>query len=311
MAYDYLDITNEVIARMNEVALTTVTFLTARGFQIQCKNAVNDSINYINQREFGWPFTHTTDTSTLIPGTARYTAPTNTQSIDYDTFRISKNSDIGTSGSSLRVLDYKEYVQKFISQEDDVTNTTLNGGLTNNATTITVVSTAGFFAAGNIQIENETITYTGITNTTFTGCTRGVDGTTAATHNTGTNVAQFTTGGVPFSVFRTPGNNYGLYPYPNRAYQLVFEHYIKPTALVAATDVPTIPEQFRQVIVDGATAYAYQYRGEAQQYGINFSRFEDGIKQMQTLLLNRADYVRSTYIPHSHGYGLNTGNTGF
>ena len=168
MAYDYLDITNEVIARMNEVALTTVTFLTARGFQIQCKNAVNDSINYINQREFGWPFTHTTDTSTLIPGTTRYTAPTNTQSIDYDTFRISKNSDIGTSGSSLRVLDYKEYVQKFISQEDDVTNTTLNGGLTNNATTITVVSTAGFFVAGNIQIENETITYTGITNTTFT-----------------------------------------------------------------------------------------------------------------------------------------------
>ena len=26
MAYDYLDITNEVIARMNEVALTTVNF---------------------------------------------------------------------------------------------------------------------------------------------------------------------------------------------------------------------------------------------------------------------------------------------
>ena len=64
-------------------------------------------------------------------------------------------------------------------------------------------------------------------------------------------------------------------------------------------DVPTVPEQYRQVVVDGATAYAYQYRGEAQQYGINFSRFEDGIKQMQSILLNRADYVRSTYIPYS------------
>ena len=44
-----------------------------------------------------------------------------------------------------------------------------------------------------------------------------------------------------------------------------------------------------------------------QQYGINFARFEGGIKQMQTLLINRADYVRSTYIPRSQGYGINAG----
>ena len=50
MAYTYLDITNEVLARMNEVALTSSNFAAARGFQVQCKNAVNDAINYINQR---------------------------------------------------------------------------------------------------------------------------------------------------------------------------------------------------------------------------------------------------------------------
>ena len=83
-----------------------------------------------------------------------------------------------------------------------------------------------------------------------------------------------------------------------------YDAYIKPTALSAATDVPTIPEQFRQVIVDGATAYGYQYRGEAQQYGINFARFEDGIKHMQSLFINRNySYVRSTYIPQSQRYG--------
>ena len=82
-------------------------------------------------------------------------------------------------------------------------------------------------------------------------------------------------GGIPIYVFRTPDNNYGLYPYPDKAYTLKFDAYAKPTALSATTDVPTIPEQFRQVIVDGATAYGYQYRGEAQQYGINFARFGD------------------------------------
>ena len=55
MAYDYLGLSNDVLNRMNEVELTAATFANARGFQIQCKNAVNDAINYINSREFGWP----------------------------------------------------------------------------------------------------------------------------------------------------------------------------------------------------------------------------------------------------------------
>jgi hypothetical protein len=235
MAYDFIGLTNEVLARMNEVALTSANFGSSRGFQTQCKNAVNDAINYINQREYGWPFSHATQTETLVADQTRYTIPTGTQHVDYETFRISKDNTLGVAGISLRILDYKEYVDRFIDQE----------------TTSDV-------------------------------------------------------GGVPLYVFRTPDNNYGLYPYPDKAYQLKYEYYSKPTLLSATTDAPAVPEQFRQVIVDGATAYAYQYRGEAQQYGINFSRFEEGIKHMQSILLNRADYVRSTYIPHSQRYGINT-----
>ena len=234
MAYDYLGLSNDVLNRMNEVELTTATFTSARGFQIQCKNAVNDSINYINSREFGWPFTHNTATVTLVANQTRYTIPAGTQSVDYETFRISKDNALGVAGNTLRIIDYKEYIDRYVDQES----------------------------------------------------TTGV-------------------GGVPLYVFRTPDNNYGLYPYPDNTYELKFEYYSRPTALVNATDVPTIPEQFRQTIVDGATAYGYQYRGEAQQYGINFARFEEGIKYMQSILLNRTDYVRSTYIPHSQRYGIN------
>ena len=234
MAYDFLGLTNEVLARMNEVVLTATNFTAARGYQIQCQNAVNDAINYINQREFGWPFSHSTQTETLVASQTRYTVPTGTQHVDYETFRISKDNTLGVDATTLRVLDYKEYVDKYIGQE----------------------------------------TSSGV-------------------------------GGVPNFVFRTPDNNYGLYPYPDKAYVLKYEFYSRPTALAAATDVPTVPEQFRQVIADGATAYAYQYRGEAQQYGLNFTRIEEGIKHMQSILLNRTDYVRSTYLPHSQRYGIN------
>ena len=58
----------------------------------------------------------------------------------------------------------------------------LNGAINNSVTTITVDSTTGFPATGRIDIDTELITYTGITATTFTGCGRGANGTTAASH---------------------------------------------------------------------------------------------------------------------------------
>ena len=228
MAYTYLDITNEVIARFNEVPLTSSNFTAARGFQIQCKNAVNDAIDYINTSEFSWPFNHDTQTDTLTAGTTRYNIPTTAKHVDYDTFRLVKDTSLGASGGNLSLLDYKEYLKSHITQED-----------------------------------------------------------------------QADVGGVPRNVFRTPDNNYGLHPYPDKAYSLKYEYYSYTTAMSAATDVPAIPEQYRAVIADGATAYGYQYRGESQQFQLNFQRFEAGIKNMRSLLANRMDYVSSSMITRS------------
>lgn len=69
--------------------------------------------------------------------------------------------------------------------------TKLNGTLTATATTVTVDSTTGFDTpAGRIQIGTELIDYTGTTATTFTGCTRGAQGTDKAAHDDNTIVLQ-------------------------------------------------------------------------------------------------------------------------
>lgn len=60
--------------------------------------------------------------------------------------------------------------------------------LTIGATTVNVNSTTGFPTIGAISIDAEIIFYTGITATSFTGCTRGADGTSAAAHSVGAQV---------------------------------------------------------------------------------------------------------------------------
>ena len=66
--------------------------------------------------------------------------------------------------------------------------------------------------------------------------------------------------------------------------------------MISATDVPIIPERFRHVVVDGAMYYAYLFRSNSQDAVILRDKFEDGIKQMRSMLVNRTEYVRSTAI---------------
>jgi len=302
MALTFLSLTNSTITRMNEVELTSTTFTNARGVQTQCKNAVNESIRYINQREFGYSFNHATNSSTLVAGQTRYTIPTSTKSIDYSTARIKKDSDLNVSGNSLTTLNYNEYIQNGLAdQEDDVIATTLNGSHSSSVITLTLTSTTGLDTAGTVHIGGEQVTYTGILGNDITGCTRGANSTTAATHSSGVAVTQFEDGGVPRSIVRTPDNNYLLHPYPDKAYTLAFDFYTFPSNLSAHDDTTSIPDRFAPVIVDGASAYVYQYRGEMQQYQLNFARFEQGIKNMQSLLINKFEYVRSTVVLRPRG----------
>ena len=71
------------------------------------------------------------------------------------------------------------------SGTNNIAETQLNdSSFTNSETTVTVDSTAGFATSGTIRIEDEYITYTGKTGTTFTGATRGaITGFSAATHD--------------------------------------------------------------------------------------------------------------------------------
>tara|TARA_Y100000401_G_scaffold117308_1_gene125584 strand:- start:1523 stop:2413 length:891 start_codon:yes stop_codon:yes gene_type:complete len=282
---------------MNEVVLTSSSFSNARGIQIQCKNAVNEAIRYVNQREFGYPFNHATETKTLTPGVVRYSVPTSTKYIDYNTARIKKNLNVNASGNNLSKLNYNEYITKeYANQEDEISSTTLNGSHSSSVTTLTLTSTTGFDSSGTVFIGGEQVTYTGISGNDITGCTRGANSTTAETHASGVTVTQFDRGGVPQYIVRTLDNNYLLYPFPDKQYTLTFDYFTFPSDLSAHDDTTTIPDRFAPVVVDGATAYVYQYRGELNQYQLNFERFNQGIKNMQTLVINKYDYIRSTKI---------------
>ena len=99
---------------------------------------------------------------------------------------------------------YVEYINQFDFDETDNTNfnfldsqlaysgatTTLNTTVNTSVTSIILTSATSFTTTGTVKIDNELITYTGISTNTLTGCTRGTNSTTAATHTAGATVSQ-------------------------------------------------------------------------------------------------------------------------
>jgi len=67
-------------------------------------------------------------------------------------------------------------------------DTTLNGAINNSVTTITLTDASDFPSSGAVEVDSESITYTGKSSNDLTGCNRGAHGTTAASHTDTTNV---------------------------------------------------------------------------------------------------------------------------
>ena len=226
MAYDFLNLTNDVAKRLNETELTSTNFAAAAGFYSAIKEAVNSAIRHVNQSHFGWPFNHNVYEQTLTAGITRYPIPTQAKYVDFDTYRVRRNITLGVGRAQhLTQLSYDEYVDIYIDQEDET---------------------------------------------------------------------DVTKGAAPQFVFRTQNAEFGVVPMPDKAYQVDFEYFMDPVDLILNTDVPTIPERFRHVIIDGAMYYAYMFRDNIEMASVSQRKFDEGIKQMRTVTVNENVYMRAS-----------------
>jgi hypothetical protein len=100
-------------------------------------------------------------------------------------------------------------------------------------------------------------------------------------------------GNIPECIVRSQSEEFILYPFPDKAYELTFEYFTVPVDLVNPTDVPRIPERFRHVIVDGAMYYVYMFRDNLESATVAQRKFDEGIKDMRTLLTNEYFYIRA------------------
>jgi hypothetical protein len=100
--------------------------------------------------------------------------------------------------------------------------------------------------------------------------------------------------GAPERIFQTNGEDMGVSPVPNGAYEIEYLYYASPDSMSAYGDVCIVPDRFKHVVITGAMMYMMRFRSNEQAAQASQRDFEDGIKVMRRLLLDEPVSLTST-----------------
>jgi len=128
-----------------------------------------------------------TDTIDLLDHVIRTGANSSSTQADLNITRISVSTYATIPNKITQARPIQVWIQR-LSGETNPTGFTLNGNITASDTTITLSSVVGLAASGYIRLDSETIYYNYIDGNTINNCFRAQNGTTAASHTTGTAV---------------------------------------------------------------------------------------------------------------------------
>lgn len=85
---NYLQLTNAVLAELNEVQLTSSNFASSSGIQTTTKDIVNKALRDVYSSELEWPWLHSDKTQVTYAGQKEYSLPTDFRSVDFESFYL-------------------------------------------------------------------------------------------------------------------------------------------------------------------------------------------------------------------------------
>jgi hypothetical protein len=193
--------------------------------------AVGTNLKYYIQNSSGGAYNDVTPIRLTNTATASaFTTATSTNSGGYTTVTI---TDAGYGGQANDFVNITPL------------NTTLNGAINSSVTSIVLTSATGFPATGAIFIDSECITYTGISTNTLTGCTRGTNSTTAASHLTLT------------AVYAAPNGVKILGEYQIVTYVSSSQYTILVAGTATASSTPVVSGTFNYQLTTGNTTFTF------------------------------------------------------
>ena len=270
---DLTEIVEEAFERAGSELRTGYDLRTARrSLNLLFADWANRGINM-------WTFEQ--GTFTLTQGLATYALPDDTVDLLEHVIRTGGGSaatqadltitriSVSTYATIPNKLQQARPIQMWFQRLDGQTSsvgTTLNGGITATATTITVTSAAGLPATGFVLIGSETVQYGYISGNVLSNCFRGQNGTTAALHLTA--VAVYSQNLPSVTVWPTPDGS--------QTYQFVYWRMRRIDDASGGARTMDVPFRFLPCLVAGLAYYlALKVENGAQRLDVLKAQYDE------------------------------------
>lgn len=298
MTYNFLYLVNRLCHKLNEVELTEVNFASATGVYEDFMESVNAAILDIYQEEDNvWPFAYIKSSFNTAIGVNEYTANAAAEAINWDSFYIKKLPQTPDSITSSDVTATVTVAAGHPHQTGDnifIIGATQAGY--NGQPTITVLSSTQFtytVPSGTSSPATGTILiYPAYTTARLTPIdyVAYLEQKYIESDGEAIQVGEYS---KPAIIVRKPDNSFLLTGVPDRIYNVAYDYYTAPTDLVSWSDVPTIPDKFKQCIVDGAMYHAYMFRDNIEEAGEAKNKYTDGVNRMRRILIPQPTFFRT------------------
>jgi hypothetical protein len=205
------------------------------------------------------------DTVDLLEHVIRTGAGNSSTQSDLTITRISVSTYATIPNKLQQARPIQVWFQRLDGQTSSV-GTTLNGGISATATTITLTSTVGLPTNGFVLIENETVQYGYIDGNQLMNCFRGQNNTTAAAHLTA--VAVYSQNLPSVTVWPTPDGS--------QTYQFVYWRMRRIDDAGGGTRTMDVPFRFLPCLVAGLAYYlALKVENGAQRLDVLKAQYDE------------------------------------
>lgn len=126
MGTTFLELTNRVLRKLNQIELTSATFASANGLQALAKDLIIESVDKIHQAAIRWPFLHTTGTITCVDGTNQYAIATGYRKVDWATMFLETDGTLEVTSKKLPEIPYHDWHNNFRGNEQLATDNSVN-----------------------------------------------------------------------------------------------------------------------------------------------------------------------------------------
>lgn len=126
MPSTYMELTNRLLRRVNDVELTESAFPSARGIQATAKDCVLDTIRELNSSRIDWPFNAVEHSQSLVIGVEEYAWPIDFTAADWESFQIQKDDTLNINHKQLQPISREEWYHNYRDMDYDSETTGKN-----------------------------------------------------------------------------------------------------------------------------------------------------------------------------------------